>query len=389
MMTHSQVVAYIKLLREEHVGLGKEKIKPLLDAYCQKEGLPTIQESTIGKVIKRKNFFLRRVGKYIMIQIHNGHDRRSKGKNEIESRNRQNQQALATLKWIPWSNLLMESEYIFYTAIDAKLKFAFSLPYAKLTSSVTVDFFQKLQSVYPIPITTVQTDNGLEFLGDFDQYLEKQHIPHVFIYPRCCKINGTIERFNRTIQEDCIDPNLHLFHDPKLFSSKLMDYLLFYNTQRVHKSLGLKTPLGYLQEQKGLSNISVTYTPACTINKTCYTFFMAKKKIKEKDAELIIEDIIVGKGEVAKDGDTLVVHYTGFLEDGTKFDSSKDRDLPFEVQIGAGYVIRGWDLGIPGMKVGGKRKLTIPHSMGYGKYGTGGIPGFATLIFEVELLKIK
>ncbi len=97
---------------------------------------------------------------------------------------------------------------------------------------------------------------------------------------------------------------------------------------------------------------------------------MAKKKIKEKDAELIIEDIIVGKGEVAKDGDTLVVHYTGFLEDGTKFDSSKDRDLPFEVQIGAGYD-RRMGSGIPGIKRGGKRKLTIPHSMGYGKYGTG------------------
>jgi FKBP-type peptidyl-prolyl cis-trans isomerase FkpA len=118
-----------------------------------------------------------------------------------------------------------------------------------------------------------------------------------------------------------------------------------------------------------------------------YTKIMTKAQ--EKKEELIIEDIVVGKGDVVAEGDTIVVHYTGLLEDGTKFDSSKDRDLPFEVQIGAGYVIRGWDEGIPGMKVGGKRKLTIPYTMGYGKYGTGGIPGFATLIFEVELLKIK
>lgn len=105
--------------------------------------------------------------------------------------------------------------------------------------------------------------------------------------------------------------------------------------------------------------------------------------------ELHIEDLVVGKGDEVKDGDHVVVHYTGWLEDGTKFDSSHDRNEPFETAIGAGYVIRGWDMGIPGMKVGGKRKLTIPHTLGYGKYGTGPIPGFATLIFEIELLKIK
>lgn len=105
--------------------------------------------------------------------------------------------------------------------------------------------------------------------------------------------------------------------------------------------------------------------------------------------ELKIEDIKVGKGKEVKEGDTIVVHYVGWLEDGTKFDSSKDRDEKFEVKIGRGYVIKGWDTGIIGMKVGGKRKLTIPYEMGYGKYGTGGIPGFATLIFEIELFKIS
>lgn len=105
--------------------------------------------------------------------------------------------------------------------------------------------------------------------------------------------------------------------------------------------------------------------------------------------ELQIEDVKVGSGQEVKDGDHVTVHYTGWLEDGTKFDSSVDRKDPFEVAIGAGYVIRGWDMGIPGMKVGGKRKLTIPHHLAYGKYGVGEIPGFATLIFEIELLKIK
>lgn len=108
------------------------------------------------------------------------------------------------------------------------------------------------------------------------------------------------------------------------------------------------------------------------------------------EQELKIEDIKVGSGPEVKDGDVVIMHYTGWLEDGTKFDSSHDRGEPFETPIGAGYVIKGWDMGVPGMKVGGKRKLTIPHTLGYGKYGVEpDIPGFATLIFEVELVKIK
>jgi FKBP-type peptidyl-prolyl cis-trans isomerase len=111
----------------------------------------------------------------------------------------------------------------------------------------------------------------------------------------------------------------------------------------------------------------------------------------ETPKELIIEDIVVGKGPEVKEGDTVLMHYTGWLEEGgKKFDSSVDRKEPFETQIGVGYVIKGWDMGVPGMKVGGKRKLTIPYQFGYGKYGTEpDIPGFATLIFEVELLKIS
>ena len=109
----------------------------------------------------------------------------------------------------------------------------------------------------------------------------------------------------------------------------------------------------------------------------------------DEKKELKIEDIKAGTGREVKDGDTVVMHYSGTLEDGTKFDSSYDRKQPFETKIGVGYVIKGWDMGVPGMKVGGKRKLTIPYQYAYGKYGTGGIPGFATLIFDVELLKIK
>lgn len=103
-----------------------------------------------------------------------------------------------------------------------------------------------------------------------------------------------------------------------------------------------------------------------------------------------IEELTVGTGTEAKKGHLAVVHYTGWLTDGTKFDSSLDRDDPFSFALGGGSVIRGWDEGVVGMKIGGKRKLTIPPHMGYGARGAGGvIPPNATLVFEVELLDVK
>ena len=104
---------------------------------------------------------------------------------------------------------------------------------------------------------------------------------------------------------------------------------------------------------------------------------------------LIIEDLQEGHGKETVKGKEITVHYTGWLEDGTKFDSSLNRRQPLTITLGVGQVIKGWDEGFGGMKEGGKRKLTIPSEMGYGAHGAGGvIPPHATLIFEVELLKV-
>jgi FKBP-type peptidyl-prolyl cis-trans isomerase FkpA len=102
------------------------------------------------------------------------------------------------------------------------------------------------------------------------------------------------------------------------------------------------------------------------------------------------EDIDAGTGATAQSGQKAKVHYTGWLTNGDKFDSSKDRNDPFEFTLGAGQVIKGWDEGVVGMKVGGKRKLTIPADLAYGARGAGGvIPPDAELTFEVELLGLK
>ncbi len=102
------------------------------------------------------------------------------------------------------------------------------------------------------------------------------------------------------------------------------------------------------------------------------------------------QDVAAGSGAEAREGQVAVVHYTGWLTDGTKFDSSRDRGEPFSFPIGAGQVIPGWDEGVAGMKVGGRRKLVIPSNLGYGDMGAPPvIPPGATLVFDVELLELK
>ena len=117
----------------------------------------------------------------------------------------------------------------------------------------------------------------------------------------------------------------------------------------------------------------------------------ADKKSAPAAGSLIVDEVKPGEGATATKGKTVSVHYTGRLTDGTKFDSSYDRGQPIDFQLGAGVVIKGWDQGIEGMKVGGKRKLTIPPDLAYGVRGTPGgpIPPNATLVFEVELVGVR
>lgn len=144
-------------------------------------------------------------------------------------------------------------------------------------------------------------------------------------------------------------------------------------------ALGLISMVGCTKKDEGADQSAPAATSAT-----------ASKDAAASAADLKIEDLKVGTGAEAVAGKKVTVHYTGTLTDGKKFDSSLDRKQPFTFNLGAGEVIQGWDKGVAGMKVGGKRKLTVPPNLGYGERGAGNvIPPNATLIFDVELLKVE
>jgi FKBP-type peptidyl-prolyl cis-trans isomerase FkpA len=133
-------------------------------------------------------------------------------------------------------------------------------------------------------------------------------------------------------------------------------------------------------EPSAPDQVARTYAPELNID---------LDRMERRDGGLLIEDVREGTGEVAAPGRVAVVHYTGWLPDGTRFDSSHDHGQPFPVVVGEGRVIRGWDEGLPGMREGGIRRLVIPYGMAYGPSGMGPIPPRATLVFEVELIEVR
>ena len=258
-----KVVDFIRKQRDDHPRLGKEKLKPLLDEHCKLEGIKTVSESAIGNIIKSHNLFHQKAGRY----YHNP--------NGKWARNEAKRTGKAKKLRVKHSPKPEEFGYIlsdtvirldngvrdyYISAIDAKLKFALTLNYKRLSSRNMKDFYQRFKTVYPGTVKTWQTDNGSENLGEFDDALKADSIPHYFSYPHCPKIQTYIERYNRTIQEEFIDNNLDILDDKILLNQKLADYLIWYNTIRPHKSLDLKSPLQYLIEKGEMSQMSLTYT---------------------------------------------------------------------------------------------------------------------------------
>lgn len=191
-MTHPEIIVFIKRIREDKPRLGKEKIKPLLDEFCFKKNIAPISASTIGKIIKRYNLYIKKRRVY-----HNPfHHPKAKLSYKTKVKRHQNQRVLVTLRLKPLLSLSLALSFILSIVIDVNLKFQLSYGYTRLNNQNSLDFLKKLELVYPIRggIHTIQTDNGLEFLGEFDNYLKTKNIKHLFIYPYCPKLTPILKK---------------------------------------------------------------------------------------------------------------------------------------------------------------------------------------------------
>jgi len=261
MLVDPKIISYIKTLRTDHPHLGKEKIKPFLDQFCLENSLRIISVSTIGKIIKRYNIFPYKPGRV----YHDPSSRFAQEKINYKHKARYSPKPenIGYLEVDTVTFFINNIKRYIINAVDIKLKFQFSYTYSNLSSRTALDFFRKIEAVYPIKdgIHTVQTDNGLEFIGLFDQCLKQKQIKHIFIYPRCPKINGFVERANRTLKEEFADHNQQtLLISLEQFNKKLIEYLVWYNTERVHKSLGNLSPINYLLKVLPESHMYATHT---------------------------------------------------------------------------------------------------------------------------------
>jgi transposase InsO family protein len=247
MKVSPEIISFIRDLREEHPRIGKDKIKPLLDEHCKKRGIRPISISTIGKAIKRYDLTFNPS----KLNYHNPDSRWANRKKNYKSRIRHspdyNEPGYLEIDTIV--KFIYGMKLYIYNAVDLNTRFQFSYGFRSTSSKNTVEFMKKLESVFPHEggIHTVQTDNGSEYLLEFDKYLRKKQIKHLFIYPHCPRINGYVERANRTLQEEFLNTHLDLLAtNTEEFNSKLMEYLIWYNTKRVHKGLGNLSPIDFV-----------------------------------------------------------------------------------------------------------------------------------------------
>jgi transposase InsO family protein len=250
-----RIVNFIRDLREQYPRLGKDKIKPFLDEFCLQNNLKTISESTIGRIISKKNLFFH--PKKI---THFGQIVKTQYRKKLRRKGYQPEYPGDLLQIDSITRFKEGIKRYILTAIDCKGEFSFAYSYSSLSSKSAQDFFQKLELVAPFKIKAVQTDNGLEFEKYFKEHLQKRGITHFWNYPKHPQMNAKIERFNRTLQEEFLDYNMHLFYDLNELNQKLMDWLIFYNTKRPHHTLNNIPPLKYIINTFGFSNMLWTYT---------------------------------------------------------------------------------------------------------------------------------
>jgi transposase InsO family protein len=243
MYVEPKILDFIEGSRKQYPRLSKDKLKPLLDEFCRDNSLTPVSVSKIGKIISRHRFFF-----YLKPRKKPGS---SKAKPRVFGYEVKEIGDLTQLDAITKFKDGLKRYVI--TSIDVTGKFGFAFGYSSLSSIKGADYLTKLNQVAPFAIKAIQTDNGSEFAKSADKAMLDQGIVHFYTYPKSPKMNAYIERFNRTLQEEFLDYHEDLlFSDIKVFNNQLMDYLLFYNTKRIHQSLNNQTPIDYLIKKSNM-----------------------------------------------------------------------------------------------------------------------------------------
>ena len=248
-LVHPFIIDFILKYRTDHPGVDKTTITPVLVMACQRVGIKPISESTVGRIIhdlKERG----RLPKSTKLTMNARYDRllvrEPKPKKKKTGRK-------GYLPRLPGDLVQMDTVSIFtdgikryiFTAIDISTRFTLAYAYKSNSSAHGSDFLDKLTRVAPFDIKRVQTDNGSEFSKHFEQACEEKGLVHFFNYPRHPQANGYLERFNRTIQEQFVNHYIDILDEPDEFNRELMNYLIWYNTEKPHRGIGNLPPLRY------------------------------------------------------------------------------------------------------------------------------------------------
>jgi putative transposase len=263
------IAKFIIDYRTRHPRADKATIAPALAAACQEAGIKPVSESTVGRIIHdlKENGRLPQNSR-LRLNGMTGKLREIRSRQAMRKTRRKGFQPSN-----PGDLVEMDTVSIFvegmrrcmFTAIDTKTRFAFAYVYKTNSLLNGQDFLRKFTSVAPFPVRHIQTDNGSEFLKYFTHSCQDQNLVHFFNYPRHPQSNGHLERFNRTIREQFIDWHVDCIDDPEPFNRQLMDYLIWYNTQKPHRGIGKVPPLRYYLDNFAplQSNMLWTLTHIC------------------------------------------------------------------------------------------------------------------------------
>ncbi|HBZ3740278.1 TPA: IS481 family transposase [Klebsiella pneumoniae] len=257
---HPDVLKEIRRLRTELPNLGKEQIFVRLKPWCEARHFTCPSTSTIGRIIAGAHDKMR----MIPVRLSARGKARLIKKRSVKPRRPKQYRPVKTGELIGMDAIELRMgdlrRYII-TMIDEHSDYALALAVPSLNSDITSHFFSKATKLFPVAIRQVVTDNGKEFLGNFDKTLQEASIKHIWTYPYTPKMNATCERFNRTLREQFIEFNeLLLFEDLNLFNQRMAEYLVLYNSKRPHKSLELMTPVDYILRESKNCNMWWTHT---------------------------------------------------------------------------------------------------------------------------------